>query len=119
MANDNGGDRRGRGRWTGFDFSGGSGQSGRNPWRFSIIYILGAILLLFLLQGLFSRGPQKAPNLNAFFSQLDAHQVKSVVISVSSVTWTRADGAQFSATLPPNFDPTNLVTQAKDAGANV
>ena len=48
MANRNENERRGRGRWQGFDLGGGSGQSGRNPWRFSIFYVIAALLLILI-----------------------------------------------------------------------
>ena len=87
MANPNdNNERRGKGRWQGFDLGGGSGQSGRNPWRFSLVYILGAIVLLFLVQGLFGQTTTKA-RLDEFYGQLSRGTVKSVTITGSSISW--------------------------------
>jgi hypothetical protein len=55
---DNQGDNR-RGRWQGFDFGGGGSGQSRSPWRFSIIYIIAAIIVLFLVQSLFPHGQRK------------------------------------------------------------
>src|SRR5438046_2158638 len=46
MANGDGNNRRGR--WQDFGLGGGSSQGKRNPWRFSLIYVvIGIIVLLF------------------------------------------------------------------------
>src|SRR5438094_4745117 len=108
MANRNENERRGRGRWQGFDLGGGSGQSGRNPWRFSIFYVIAALLLIFVFRGLATPGPSRVP-LNLFFSQLGNHQVKSVSISSGGLDWTTKGGQHFTATLPPNYDTSELV----------
>src|SRR2546426_947457 len=113
MANRDGDDRRGKGRWQGFDLGGGSGQSGRNPWRFLILYIVVGVLLLALLRSLASPGPSKA-QLSDFYTQLARHEVKTVTITGSSVDWTTAQNGRFSATLPPNFDSSTLVKQLQD-----
>ncbi len=97
-----------RGRWQGFDFGGGGGTAGRGPWRFSLAYILGAVLLLFLVQSLFTRGPQDI-GLDTFFKQLDAQQVQEVSISGSGISWKTKDGRDFTATLPPNYDSSELI----------
>src|SRR5919109_2208781 len=114
MANRDGDDRRGRGRWQGFDFGGGSGQSGRNPWRFLILYVAVGVLLLVVLRTLASPGPAKA-QLSDFYAQLGRGQVRAVTITSSSVDWTTTQDANFSATLPPGFDTSTLVTQLQNA----
>ena len=110
MANRDGDERRGRGRWQGFDFGGGSGQSGRNPWRFLILYVVVGVLLLALLRTLASPGPAKA-QLSDFYAQLGRSQVRAVTITSSSVDWTSTQNVSYSATLPPNFDTSTLVQQ--------
>src|SRR5215210_7391473 len=92
-----------RGRWQGFDF--GGGQNAKSPRRFILLYILGALVILFLFQSVLGRSTQRV-DLNRFFSDLRNSQVKEVSISGSSLAWKVRDGAQFTATLPPNYDPT-------------
>jgi cell division protease FtsH len=116
MANPNdNNERRGKGRWQGFDLGGGSGQSGRNPWRFSLVYILGAIVLLFLVQGLFGQTTTKA-RLDEFYGQLTRGAVKSVTITGSSISWANQSGQRYTADLPPNFDSSTLVSQLSKEG---
>src|SRR6266540_4714225 len=115
MPNPNDNERRGKGRWQGFDLGGGSGQGGRNPWRFSLVYILGAIVLLFLVQSLFGQSTTKA-RLDQFYRQLDRHTVQSVTITGASIAWTDTNGSRFAAELPPNFDTSTLVTQLSKEG---
>jgi cell division protease FtsH len=108
MANPNDNERRGR--WQGFDLGGGSGQSGRNPWRFSLVYILGAVVLLFLVQSLFGQSTTKA-RLDQFYGQLGQQSVASVTITGSSISWVDRAGKHYTADLPPNFDSSTLVNQ--------
>jgi cell division protease FtsH len=116
MANSNDNERKGRGRWQGFDLGGGSGgQSGRSPWRFSLVYILGAIVLLFLVQSLFGQTTTKA-RLDQFYEQLERNSVQAVTISGASIVWTDREGTRFAAELPPNFDSSVLVTQLSQEG---
>jgi cell division protease FtsH len=115
--NDKNGDRRGR--WQGFDFGGGGGQQGtKSPRRFFLLYVLGALALLFVFQAMVTRGTPEA-TLNQFFQQLDQNQVKRVWISGDSVKWAVASGSEFTATLPPNYDPTSLVKQLADQNVPV
>jgi cell division protease FtsH len=107
MANRNDNERR-RGRWQGLDFGGGNGQGARNPWRFLLLYVAAGILILFFLRGLTTTSPSKVA-LNQFFAQLDAHQVQEVSISSGSIDWKNKDGKEFTAILPPNYDPSELV----------
>lgn len=115
MANPNDNERRGRGRWQGFDLGGGSSQGGRNPWRFSLLYILGAIVLLFLVQSLFGQRTREA-RLDQFYRQLGQGTVQSVTISGSSISWIDHNDNRYSAELPPNFDTSTLVTQLSREG---
>src|SRR5437588_4557795 len=116
---DNQGDNR-RGRWQGFDFGGGgsSGQS-RNPWRFSIIYIIAAIALLVVVRGFLGPAQQKSSSLNTFYSQLRAGDLQSVNIATDSVSWTTKEGQQYKATLPSNFQTQDLVQQLAQANVRV
>jgi cell division protease FtsH len=115
LANPDDNQRRGRGRWQGFDLGGGSGQSGRSPWRFSLVYILGAIVLLFLVQSLVGQRTTPA-RLDQFYRQLDQHTVESVIITGSSISWTDQGGRHYMADLPPNFDSSTLVSQLSKEG---
>ena len=118
MANDNRNDRRGR--WQGFDLgSGGKGSSGtRGPWRFSLFYVVGAIALLILLRTVASPGPTPS-SLNAFNNALKNEQLREVRIASDRITWTTTGGQQFKATLPPNYDPTQLTQQLSDQNVRV
>jgi len=120
MANDNGSGKRGR--WQGFDFGGsGGGQGaggGRNPWRLLLPYALIGLLALLLLNGLTHKSPQTA-RLDTFYAQLQDNQVKTLAIATDSIDWTTAGGTDYTAVLPPNFDPTSLTSQAIKAGARV
>jgi cell division protease FtsH len=116
MANDGNNERKGR--WQGFDLGGGqgggSGGANRSPWRYAMIYILGAVLLLLILQNPFRSGTTDS-TLTRFQQQLDSGQVKDASISSTSITWDTKDGQTFSATLPPNYDPTTISTQLTKA----
>jgi cell division protease FtsH len=108
MANRKDDDRR-KGRWQGFDFGGGSpGQGGRNPWRFLLLYITAGVLILVFLRGLTAPSTSKVP-LNQFFTQLDAEKISEVSVSSGAIDWTSTDGKHFTATLPPNYDTSELV----------
>ena len=115
---DNQGDNR-RGRWQGWDFGGGGSTPNRSPWRFSIIYIAAAVILLLVVQGLFRGSQLKAASLNQFYTQLSASNLQTVNIATDSLTWTTKDGAQFKATLPSNFQTQGLVQQLAQAGVRV
>jgi cell division protease FtsH len=108
MANRKDDDRR-KGRWQGFDFGGGgSGQGGRNPWRFLLLYVTAGILILAFLRTLTTPSTSKVP-LNQFFTQLDNEKIGEVSISGGAIDWTSSDGKHFTATLPPNYDTSELV----------
>jgi cell division protease FtsH len=115
---ENDGNKR-RGRWQGFDFSGGgSNPAGRSPWRFSLFYIVGIVVVLVLLNSLFVRSERTA-SLNTFYSDLKTRQLKTVIINPTSLTWTRKDGEQFKADLPTSFQTQDLVQQLADANVDV
>jgi cell division protease FtsH len=108
MANND--DRERRGRWPGFDLGGGgnSPQPGqRSPWRFSLVYIVGALVVVLLLQSVFFR-PGPTATYTTFRQALASNDVKSVRISDTSIEWTTKDGDTVSATLPGSFDSTKL-----------
>jgi cell division protease FtsH len=113
MADGNGSNRRGR--WQGFDLGGSNNQGGRSPWRFSLLYIAGAILLLIVIQSLFRTAPSRA-DLSQFFSQLNQKQITEVAITGSSIDWSNQDGRKFTATLPPNYQTQDLVKQLDNQG---
>jgi cell division protease FtsH len=112
-----GNDNNERKRWQGFDVGGGAG-GGRSPWRFSLFYILAAVVVLFLLSNLFSHAPSKS-SLNTFYSQLAAGNISEVTIASSSITWTTKNDQVSSADLPPNYDPTDLTRQLAEQNIKV
>ena len=116
MADNNRDDRRSR--WQGFDLSGGGQGGQRSPRRFFLIYLLGALVILFLIQNLGGRSTEEV-DLNTFFTDLRSGQIREVSISGSSLAWELRDGNQLTATLPPNYDPTTLVRQLADRNIKV
>jgi len=106
-----------KGRWQGFDLGGGS-QTGRSPWRFSLLYIAMAILVLLFVQSLFGRSTKKV-TLDQFYAQLGAGQLKEVRIGGDSLSWVTNTGDEFTSTLPPGYDPTALTKQLADENIKV
>jgi cell division protease FtsH len=111
MANDNGGNRRGR--WQDFGLGGSGGQGNRSPWRFSLIYVAIAVIILFALNNSLTR-TTRSVQLSAFFTQLNQGKVEKVVIATDSIQWT-SNGLHYKATLPINYQTQDLVNtlQAK------
>jgi cell division protease FtsH len=122
MPNDDNGDRRGR--FPGFDLGGGgnkgtSGSGGtpaRSPWRFSVAYILGAVLVVLLVQSFLFHPHPNDSTYTQFIQQVDNNQVASAEVSSTGVTWTTKQGQDFSATLPPNFQSQDLLTSLAEKG---
>ena len=114
MANNRGnsnGNQNRRPRIPGFDLGGSGGPGGgKNRWKFSLAYILGALLVLMLVQSVLVHGPSSVP-LSTFFNQLDQGQVSKVVIAADSLSWTTTGGELLRATLPPNFQTQNLASE--------
>src|SRR5438552_14302403 len=109
MANDD--DRQRRGRWPGFDLGGGGKEpqpGQRSPWRFSLIYIVGALLVVLLLQSLFlQHGP--TDTYTTFQQDLAQNDISGTVkISDATIGWTTKNGAAHSATVPNSFESTAL-----------
>ena len=71
MANDDGGNRKGR--WQDFGLGGSGNQTNRSPWRFSLIYVAIAVILLFALNNALSRTTHSV-ELSTFFTQLSRAQ---------------------------------------------
>jgi cell division protease FtsH len=111
------GDRKGR--WTGFDFGGGSAPGGRNRWWLPLVYLaIAGILILYILP-LLASGPKRV-NVSNFFSDLRRNQISSVTIASDSIQWVDKDQSTFSATLPAGFDPTDLTQRTlPDKGIKV
>src|SRR5438105_12958171 len=118
MPNDENGDRRGR--FPGFDLGGGgrggnnrggggSGAPARNPWRFSLMYIIGAILVVLLVQSVLFHPHPNAASYTTFIQQVNNEEVEKATVSSSSVTWTTKDGRQFTTTLPSNYQSQDLL----------
>jgi cell division protease FtsH len=121
MANDKQGRRQGR-----FDLGGGRGGGGntpRNRMSFSLMYVLGAVVLVLILQSFLFQGPRPTP-LTTFYQQLDAGMVEEVTFTSGTLEWkVRASGdspaRSLHATLPANFDPTELVSDLAERGIDV
>ncbi len=107
-----------------FDLGGGGGGGGNGSgapnrrWRFSLGYVLIAALVLLLINALLFQGTEKV-SFDRFLAFVDNEQVQQATISESSVTWTLKDGRTFSADIPPNYDPTALVTDLAAKGVEV
>ncbi|MFN2543511.1 MAG: ATP-dependent zinc metalloprotease FtsH [Actinomycetota bacterium] len=78
-----------KGRWTGFDMGGGSrpGGDNRNRWRFSIWWLLGLVVVAYLLRGLAIPGPQSIAY-SQFKNLVRQGVVTDVKVSTSSITGT-------------------------------
>ena len=118
MPNDDGGERKGR--FPGFDLGGGNGKSGgtpsRGPWRFSIAYILGAVLVVLLLQSLLFHPHPTDASFTSFYKQINDGQVASATVSSTSVTWVTKGGQHYSAALPSNYQSQDLLNDLARRG---
>src|SRR5438874_6297865 len=113
-----GDDGQKKGRWNGFDMGGGNrqggNQSGRSPrWRFSLWWILGLVLVLYLLRGL-ALNPTKEINYSSFVGAVkNGEIVKStpVTISATTVSGKIQQGGRtfdFTSTRPPTDTSTDV-----------
>jgi len=91
-------------------------SSARSPWRLLLPYILIGLVALLLLNGLTHKSP-KTTQLNTFYAELQDNQVKTLTIATDSIDWTTAGGTDYTAVLPPTFDPTNHPSQATSNAA--
>jgi cell division protease FtsH len=101
-------------RFPGFDLGGGSGGSGgttpgKSPWRFSIAYIVGAVLVVVLINSLFIHTKSNQASFTDFTNQVNRGLVAKAQVSSTSVTWTTKDGQQFSTPLPGNYQSQDLL----------
>src|SRR2546421_44812 len=106
-----------RGRWQGFDLGGSGNSAGpanRNRFRFLLAYVALGLLILFIIRGALQPQATIVP-LNTFFTQLQENKIEKVQLAGDSITWTTRDGGFRKATLPVNYDPTNLVSQLAKA----
>src|SRR5947208_1245337 len=123
MANDD--DRQRRGRWPGFDLGGGGKEpqpGQRSPWRFSLISLVGALLVLLLVQSLFLR-PHTSATYTTFVTDLKSCDtdggcvIKSAEVSDTAITWIRkTTGEQLSATIPGNYESTQVLNDLASRG---
>jgi cell division protease FtsH len=90
MADEDPNRRRG---FPGFDLGGGAG--GNRRWRFSLVYILLGILVVYLLQTALVPGPRPI-DYSQFLQLVDQGQVKSVSISATTIEGTLRDGSRFT-----------------------
>src|SRR2546423_2557825 len=83
MPNDDNGEKRSR--FPGFDLGGGGGKGSgtppRSPWRFSLAYILGAVLVVLLLQSLLFHPHPNQASYTAFIRQVNNGQVNKAQVS--------------------------------------
>ncbi len=118
MPNDDGGERKGR--FPGFDLGGGNGKGNgapsRGPWRFSIAYILGAVLVVLLLQSLLFHPHPTDASFTSFYKQINDGQVASATVSSTSVTWITKSGQHYSAALPSNYQSQDLLNDLARRG---
>jgi cell division protease FtsH len=77
----------------GFDLGGGAG--GNRRWRFSLVYILLGILLIYLLQTALVPGPRPI-DYSQFLRFVNDGRVESVAISATTIRGTLEDGSTFS-----------------------
>ena len=110
---DNRDDRRNR--WQGFDLGGGA-SGGNRRWRFTLLYVLLAFLLIAVVnQALF--GASQEILYSRFISDVEQHKVASVTISETTITGEfREAGQTFSTTRPPGVDEQELLTILQQNG---
>ncbi|HEX5973942.1 MAG TPA: ATP-dependent metallopeptidase FtsH/Yme1/Tma family protein, partial [Rubrobacteraceae bacterium] len=89
MADEDPNRRRG---FPGFDL--GGGQGGNRRWRFSLVYILLGILVIYLLQTALVPGPRQV-EYSQFLRYVDQGRVESVSISATTIQGTLDDGSTF------------------------
>jgi cell division protease FtsH len=90
MADEDPNRRRG---FPGFDLGGGAG--GNRRWRFSLVYILLGIMVVYLLQTALVPGPRPV-DYSEFLQLVEQGQVRSVTISATTIEGTLRDGSRFS-----------------------
>ena len=109
-----GGDNDHRGRWTGFDFGGGSPGEPRRFRASAWIWIIGFLLLLFLINYLAAPRPTNI-DYSVFLQKVQQGQIVGTVqISQTSVSGTYQEGGKnvdFTATLPPILQGTTQLTE--------
>jgi cell division protease FtsH len=107
-----------------FDLGGGGGQQGgpgKGRWRFSLGYVLVALILLTLLLNPLGSAANKVA-FSRFLQLAQEGKVSAVRISASAIEADVSDGGEkrtVIADLPPNYDPTDLSTQLSKQGVKV
>ncbi|HEX9237083.1 MAG TPA: ATP-dependent zinc metalloprotease FtsH [Actinomycetota bacterium] len=115
MANDSNDRRSDRNRLPGFDPSGGRSGDNRSR-RLLFVYVAVALLAFLLLREAFGPAQPSTVSLNSFFTQLTENRISEVTITSDSLEWKERNGTLLQATLPPNYDPTDLVKELSDKG---
>ncbi len=82
------------------------------------MYILGALLLVILLQSLFFQGPRATP-ITSFFEARDRGQLQEVTITSDSIAWVTTDNQEFRATRPTEFPVDTLIADLAEEGVEV
>ncbi len=94
----------------------------RTSTRFTFWYVLGSLVLLFLLNFVWLghtpplQSPRPAPY-SQFLAALDAKQVQRVAVGPSIVVWQQKDGGEYVATRLPGADDRDLITRLEASGA--
>jgi cell division protease FtsH len=101
---------------------GGSGGPGdRRRWRFSFGYVLVALLIVVMLANVLGGGSTKIA-FSRFLRLVESGKVVEVTISTSTASGTFEQGGEkvsFSADIPPNYEPTELVDRLTAQGVPV
>jgi cell division protease FtsH len=117
MADDgNGKDRRG---WPGFDFGGGrggdgeEGDPGNRRWRFSLGYVVLALIILYLMNALFTTPPNQVPYSRFLEIAQDGRIDGELRISETRIDGTfvdqQGDERPFTTVRPPDIEDQQLL----------
>jgi cell division protease FtsH len=99
----------------GFDLG---GAGGNRRWRFSLIYILLGILVIYLLQTALVPGPTQI-EYSQFLRYVDQGRVESVSISATTIQGTLDDGSSFSTDHLIDVEDPDLLPTLRQQGVEI
>jgi cell division protease FtsH len=113
MADEDPNRRRG---FPGFDL--GGGQGGNRRWRFSLVYILLGILVIYLLQTALVPGPRQV-EYSQFQRYVEQGRVEKVSISATTIQGTLDDGSTFQTDHLIDVEDPDLIPSLRQQGVEI
>jgi cell division protease FtsH len=113
MADEDPNRRRG---FPGFDL--GGGQGGNRRWRFSLVYILLGILVIYLLQTALVPGPSQV-EYSQFLRYVEQGRVEKVSISATTIQGTLDDGSTFQTDHLIDVEDPDLIPALRQQGVEI